>query len=205
MDTQQTYQKIASFYAEANQERSKILATMAQFARILPPQSIVLDVGCGPAYDTQLLRQRFGLKAIGCDLSLAMMQAGNSVVPLAQADMQQLPFADGACAGLWVCASLLHLPKTAVPAILTRFFNLLTPNGYLQLMVKEGKGEMWVSNAYGQQNADRFFSYWQMEPLLAHLTNAGFNITHQQINQSTPHNWLSVRCQKPPTVSDKGR
>mgnify|MGYP000476474050 CR=1 FL=1 len=39
-------------------------------------------------------------------------------VPLIQADMRHLPFRKASLDGLWVCASLLHVPKAEVAGLL---------------------------------------------------------------------------------------
>ena len=57
----------------------------------------------------------------GTDLSLGMLREGlerGVPAPLIQADMAHLPFRKGSFRGLWVCASLLHIPKVQAGDVL---------------------------------------------------------------------------------------
>ena len=140
-ETQATYSQIAADYAVVRRERAGIAEQLAQFVALLPRPGVVLDIGCGPGYDTALLAEQ-GLTAVGLDLSLAMLcAAGNQWrYNLVQADMRNLPLSATAV-GIWACASLLHLPQTAVPATLREFARVLQPGGILYLSVKQGEGD----------------------------------------------------------------
>lgn len=194
-ETQATYTQIAADYARVRQERDGIAEQMAHFVALLPHPGVVLDIGCGPGYDTALLAKR-GLTAVGLDLSLAMLcAAGNQQpCPLVQADMQQLPL-PAIAVGIWACASLLHLPQTAVPATLHEFARVLQPGGILYLSVKQGEGESWAPTAYGHA-ARRYFTFWQPEALTQQLTNAGFAIIEQFSYAWPETSWLICYAQK---------
>ena len=53
------------------------------------------------------------------------------------ADMRHLPFTDECADGCFVCASLLHLPRTRVPQALSEFHRVLRPGDALYVGVKE--------------------------------------------------------------------
>jgi SAM-dependent methyltransferase len=62
----------------------------------------VLDLACGKGRHVEVLNCA-GFDAVGCDLSFTLLNAGRSVygpMPLARADMRQLPFCSGAFAAL---------------------------------------------------------------------------------------------------------
>ncbi len=73
--TQRTYQKIAKTYAQKAQNRDPMEADMARFIELVNPGGLVLDVGCGPGFDTAVLHAH-NLHTIGLDYSMEMMQAG---------------------------------------------------------------------------------------------------------------------------------
>jgi ubiquinone/menaquinone biosynthesis C-methylase UbiE len=129
--TRHTYRQIAAVFAEANRDRSVLLDDMAAFAGGLPAGALVVDVGCGPGFDAALLRREHGLNAIGLDYSHTMINTGRDEfevnVPFVQASMGQMPFAPGSLDGIWACASLLHLPRADLPAVLAHFARLLRP------------------------------------------------------------------------------
>ena len=120
---------------------------MARFAGRLGPGARVLDVGCGPGRDAAWLVER-GYDAGGVDLSLGMLREGRArgvTVPLFQADMRHLPFRKGSFQGLWVCASLLHIPKQQAGEVLVELGRIVYP-GHIYLAVKRGEGEEWVED-----------------------------------------------------------
>jgi ubiquinone/menaquinone biosynthesis C-methylase UbiE len=191
--THHTYHQIAADFAAATRDRGPILQDMAVFAAGLPAGSLVVDVGCGPGYDAAILREQYGLNAIGLDYSQAMLVTGREqygiTVPFVQASMGQMPFAPNSLDGIWACASLLHLPRADLPAVLNHFAQLLKPNGRFYLSVKQGDNEGYSQRAYGQ-NAPRYFTYWQPHTLDPLLTTAGFCPRTQKANLSPNGRWL---------------
>lgn len=177
-ETISTYDAIAADYAQVQQDRRALAGDLARFVRRLPPDAVVLDVGCGPGFDTAVLRQQ-ALRAFGLDLSQGMLQAGREMLgprlPVAQADMRRLPVGAASVDGIWALASLLHLPETAVDATLADFRRALRPGGVLYLSVKRGHGSRWVRGAYGHDRR-RFFRFWTPTELDLRITAAGFVI-----------------------------
>lgn len=190
--TRATYDHIAAHYAAARRRREMLRPFTERFVALLPPGALVLDVGAGPGFDTAVL-QAHHLRAIGLDLSLPMLQAGRHQLgidaPLLQADMRHLPFA-GVVDGIWACASLLHLPPTAVAPTLREWRRVLRPNGVLYLSVQRGSGARWQPTAYGHPRP-RFFTYWQPAALDAALVEAGFILVDAWESGAAPTVWLN--------------
>lgn len=168
------------FYDESASEFAKhwfdlrLNAEMERFAGRLGPGSRVLDVGCGPGRDAAWMAE-LGFDAAGVDLSFEMLQEGRQhgvTVPLIQADMRHLPFRKGSLDGLWVCASLLHVPKDEVDAVLRELSRVVYP-GHIALAVKRGQGEEWVEDAQGRR---RFFAYYGPEEIQLRMERNGFEV-----------------------------
>jgi SAM-dependent methyltransferase len=148
-ETRQTYDLITAEYARRNAATWPHLANhISELGASLPPGSVVADVGCGPGRDITLLREQ-GFRVIGIDLSLGQLRT-SGLPGVAQADMRQLPLRTGSADAIWCHAALLHIPRTAVPAVLAEFARAVRPDGELYLSVAEGDGERFeVASRYG--------------------------------------------------------
>lgn len=176
--TVESYDRMVDAYLAEWHDRGVMERHIDHFVRLVPkrhPKPIVADIGCGPGFDSAILRDR-GLNVVGLDLSWGMVRAANQIFrgSYVQADMCHLPLAS-LFDGLWVNASLLHLPRHKVPAALSGFATALRPGGCLFLSVKEGQGEAWQEQAYGHREP-RFFTYWRRDELDTLLGYAGLTI-----------------------------
>jgi SAM-dependent methyltransferase len=161
------------------------------FGALLPAGESVLDAGCGPARDADLFRRR-GFRAFGIDRSRGMLLEARrrNDVPTAQADLRRLPFPDGAFAGLWLCASLLHVPREEAPAVLAEGRRVLG-GGVAFVSVKEGDGERWIERLEGR----RLFVEYRMPELEWLLDGAGFCLVEAWTDEPGPGQdrpWLNV-------------
>jgi SAM-dependent methyltransferase len=144
-----------------------------RFAAAVPAGGLVVDVGCGPGRDLRILCSR-GFRTVGMDLSARMLTQSRQQTTngfLVQADMTCLPLRPGSVDGLWLCASLLHVPKRAAPAVLAVLARTLRGGGPLALTVKQGEGERWT-----RTGGWRFFAYWQPDELDETLATGGLRV-----------------------------
>jgi SAM-dependent methyltransferase len=192
--TIQSYDRIVADYLLRWRDRSNMANMVERFISYLPTNGrrrpMVADIGCGPGFDAAVLRDR-GLFVVGLDLSAGMLLAGRShyPVPFVQADMRHLPLAS-VFDGLWVNASLLHLPRWDAPATLLGFARILRPGGCLFLSLKQGQGESWEPQAFGRDEP-RFFTYWHSNEIDALLCQAGFTICSNEREAPDPSSpWL---------------
>jgi SAM-dependent methyltransferase len=195
-ETRAVYDRIAGEYFQHRYRREGLEPLYDRFARRLPAGSLVLDVGCGPGFDAAALRDR-GLRAFGLDYSWGMLATGRVQVggPTGQADMRRLPLARRSCDGLWVMASLLHLPRAQVPATLREFHRVLRPGGVLLLSVKGGAGEGW-RQTLDRPGIDRFYTFWPADELNQVLETAGFQLVEQWENRVNDVRWLGRLAQR---------
>jgi SAM-dependent methyltransferase len=194
-ETQGTYDLITAEYARQNAAVWPNLADHANaLTASLPPGGVVADVGCGPGRDIALLRAR-GLRVIGIDLSLGQLRT-SSLTGVVQADMRQLPLRGGSVDAIWCHVALLHIPRTAVPAVLAEFARATLPGGELFLGVAEGDGEGFeVASNYGSDRR-RWFTLHREPDLTALLAKAGFAVHQTLRSQARRREWLSIHARR---------
>jgi MPBQ/MSBQ methyltransferase len=118
------------------------------------PELRALDAGCGTGFQTAILDE-MGYAAHGLDLSRQLLRAARGRLgrpPLAQGDVQALPYRDGSFAAATCCGSTLSYVEDARQA-LAEIARVLRPGGRL-LVECEGRwsldlGWAWLSGLLG--------------------------------------------------------
>lgn len=171
-----SYDEIAGDYWASWRDREMMEEPLSEFVRRIRSGGLVVDVGCGPGFDAARLEDA-GLRTVALDLSWGMVTVGRQHYScvFVQGDMRRLPLGGGTVDGLWVNASLLHLPPAEGEAALREFYRVLRPEGALFLSVKEGTGTVWRETSWGER-APRFFAYWEAARLDRVLEAAGFKV-----------------------------
>lgn len=122
-------------------ERVDMAALHAPFLDALSPGALILDVGCGSGRDSlAFLRRGFRVVALEpCEALAAHAEAllGQPVRRQRAQDVSEVDTFDG----IWACASLLHVPASETPEVLSRLARALTPAGVLYASYKLGEGE----------------------------------------------------------------
>jgi SAM-dependent methyltransferase len=187
--TRRYYDQQALAYRDRT-ARLDLAAMRSELVTRVAPGARVLDAGCGAGRDVVAFTGA-GLRAVGLDLSLPLLACAREATPgapLAQADLRALPFAGGAFAGLWMCASLLHLPAADAPLALREAARVLAPGGVAVLTLKEGEGAR-------TQEDGRRFTYWTGEAAAGLLRAARFEdvvVTRSGSADGGERSWLTV-------------
>ena len=189
--TIQTYDAYASTYAEINASHKSVAYLYDIFVEY-GAAGRLLDVGCGHGRDSGHFARR-GFQATGVDRSQGLLRIARQNAlgaRFCQGDMRRLPFGPAGFDALWVCASLLHLPKADAPRALAEFRRVLAPGGVLYIGVKHGEGESVVaSETFGQ--AERFFAYYRAPELAALARAAGFRVLEHAVRNG----WVNLFAQ----------
>ena len=191
------YDQRAAFFVAHNQGRN-LERYLVGFTRHVPRGGLVLDVGCGPGWDSVAFMQR-GFRAVALDLSRGMLDEAQKAGAqnLALADMRQLPITNYQCDGVWASASFLHVPRADADATLREFARVLKAGGVLCLSVKGGEGERFGNPLDG---LPRYFVYWTEDDLDARLHTAGFEIVSAWTNapEAQRETWVNRVVVKSP-------
>jgi SAM-dependent methyltransferase len=146
---------------------------MDRFLSITPHGRPILDAGCGPGRDMARLEREVGREVIGLDLSRGLLGVARSQTqaPLTQADVRSLPFRTRTMAGVWSCASLVHLESSDLTVALAEFARVLVDGGAAFVSVRPGTGVEWRSDGHG---GARYHVFHSPESLAAALSSCGF-------------------------------
>jgi len=158
------------------------------------PGGRILDVGCGSGRDLRACVQR-GFRAMGIDGSTALTEMARSFSGAECVTMriEEMGF-DQQFEGVWACASLLHVPRTAIDNALDRIHHALVPGGVLFASVQEGEGERVADDG-------RFYALYQEAEFLRRVEAAKFHILESWVSQDVldqrrPIQWLNVLAKR---------
>ncbi len=162
------YNARANDYAGHVKRKKPDPALLAFIARI-PANGLVLDLGCGPAASSAVMRDH-GLQVDPVDASAEMVRLANAThgIGARQMTFDDLDAAD-VYHGVWANFSLLHAAAEDFPRHLAAAHRALLPSGVLHLGMKLGAGSQ-------RDRLGRFYSYYSEAELTDHLTAAGFAV-----------------------------
>ena len=189
--TRQTYDEYASEHA-ARFWNASVARSWDVFSSLLPTDALVLDLGCGAGRDVAALENR-GCHVIGADLSIGLLREAERRVSgnFIQADMRIVPFASAQFDGVWMCASLLHIPRRQAAAVMAQVYRVMGWGSVLYIAVKQGNGENWQD-----RDAPRFFTYYQPNEIVNTIQNAGFSIEASWKEKTLGRDWVNIIARK---------
>ncbi|MFC5718901.1 class I SAM-dependent DNA methyltransferase [Streptomyces gamaensis] len=183
----EAFDAIGDRYDEAFPHKEGQLAAGARLAKSLPPNSRVLDVGCGTGLPTARQLTGAGHRVVGVDLSPGMLELARAHVPEAEfhlADLAELRdgrlgLFDGATAFF----SLLMLPRAEIPHALRMLRSLLRPGGLLALSMVEADVDDFAMPFLG--HTIRVSGYLR-EELRQVVREAGFEVAGEDSSAYAP-------------------
>jgi trans-aconitate methyltransferase len=150
---------------------------LLRFIDRLKVSDYVLDLGCGPALASAVMRDK-GLCVDPVDAAEAMVKLANDKFNIGA---RQAQFSDIDATeiyhGVWANFSLLHAQPQDLAAILLALHRALKPQGVLHLGMKLGQGSK--RDKYG-----RYYAYNSQAEFEAHLNGAGFSIEHIELGEA---------------------
>lgn len=118
------------------------------FQRTVAQQGPILDLGAGVGRDCEYFLQRGGTVIAG-DVSRNMLRYALerckrfSGLTAIQLSMRRLPLADHSLGGVWLCASLLHLPQRDFRGVFHELHRTMRSGSRLSVSMRAGMGEGW--------------------------------------------------------------
>lgn len=111
------------------------------FLEHIPKHGKILDAGCGSGRDS-LYFKKHGYSVTAMDSSEQLVKLASELLgeDVLLMSFDELEFCDE-FDGIWACASLLHVPKSSIDAVLHRLTGALKAGGVLYASFKYGDGE----------------------------------------------------------------
>lgn len=169
-------------------------AQLQAFMDLLPPKGDVLDLGCGPAFASALLRDA-GFTPDPVDASQGMIDIANAkfdinarLLTFDQIDM--INHYDG----VWANFALLHAARDDLPRHIKALATALKRDGIIHIGMKTGTGE-------ARDSIDRRYTYVTKDELHGLLYDAGFVVLGTDTGEDlgfdgTIAPWVVMRGQK---------
>ena len=138
------------------------------FLKYVKPGGRILDAGCGSGRDS-LAFMAAGYEVNAFDASEEICRLASERLGFLVA-CRRFEYLDGAAEydGIWCCASLLHVRKTDMAAVMRRLERLLKPEGAIYVSFKKGNSE--------RVKDGRFFNDMTLETCEKLLQESGFEV-----------------------------
>ncbi len=164
------YDAASSQIAEEWYGNNVLLPTIRDFLALLPPAPRVLDLGCGPGYESMRI-QSLGAEVIGVDFSPGNIRIARGRCPQCQfheMDFRLLDTRFGLFDGIFASASLIHLEPGEMPRMAAGMRAVLNAGGILLTLVQDGEGKQERRTQVDGKEM-RWWKYSYSRPLLANL------------------------------------
>ncbi len=110
-----------------------------QFLKYVKPGGRILDLGCGSGRDSHaFLEQGYEVVAVDGSRELAKIAGAYIAQKVIVADFREFE-PEETFDGIWACASLLHLPKEEIAAVMRRMAAHLAESGCFYASFKYGE------------------------------------------------------------------
>ncbi|MGO4449349.1 class I SAM-dependent methyltransferase [Phyllobacterium sp. TAF24] len=146
-----------AFYADeavryANQIQARSFEHLDTYLALLSPGATILELGCGGGDDTaHMLERGFNVAPTDGSPEIAAEAQKRLGIPVSVLQFQDIT-AENAYDGVWASACLLHVPRTALPDIISHIHRALRPDGQFFASFKSGTAE-------GRDRFGRYFNY----------------------------------------------
>ena len=154
------------------------LELLDRFARRLPVGARVADLGCGPGRAAARLT-RHGFDVAGVDLShgmLAEARRHHTGIPVAQADLANLPLRSGAFDAAILWYSIVHTPLDELPGWFREVRRALTRAGSVIVAFQAGGGESLVREEIAGRPVSLLRLRHAPDSIAGALTESGFHV-----------------------------
>ena len=162
-------------------ENCTMMPNIKEFIDILPDRPKVLDLGCGPGYESMRLSS-LGADVVGIDFSEESIRVAREHFPDVKfivQDFRYLNASIGSFDGVFACASLIHNEKRELPIIFEGIKQILKPNGYIMVVLRDGNGVLERPYKNGNEDLIRRIFLHTKEDFSAIAIRHGFKFVSE--------------------------
>jgi ubiquinone/menaquinone biosynthesis C-methylase UbiE len=141
-DIQTFYDLVAERSADEWYSNNILLPSIQEFLSLLPSNPRILDLGCGPGYESMRLRNE-GAEVVGIDFSEENIKIARERCKTCRfevMDFKKLDNRFGSFDGVFASASLIHISPENIEAVLKRISGILNVEGFLLASIVDGEG-----------------------------------------------------------------
>ena len=186
------YEVNAASFREGTKDHDVSQNYSALLSRFDPEATLdILDFGCGPGRDIAYFKSR-GHRPVGVDGSEAFCEMARQYTgcKILCQNFLQLDLPTAAFDAVFANASLFHVPRQELPAVLSKLHACLRAGGILFSSNPRGNSEQWSGARYG--------NYLEFDEACANLQAARFTIlNHYYRPLGVPREqqpWLAIVC-----------
>nr|WP_321411422.1 class I SAM-dependent methyltransferase [uncultured Carboxylicivirga sp.] len=180
---------------------SFILKLKESFPNLSEKQINILDLGCGSGRDIDFFYKK-GFNITGIDKSKKLIKIARKKlqnVTILNEDILNFNTIGKKYNGIWINASLLHIPKIYIRSVLLNVVKSLEINGIVYISLKEGFGEHFEPDKR-YNDAMKFWAFYTEFEIINNLENIGMEILNSNIEKKnttySTHPWINILAKK---------
>jgi 2-polyprenyl-3-methyl-5-hydroxy-6-metoxy-1,4-benzoquinol methylase len=175
-ETRRFYDLRAERTAEEWYDNPVLLPTLKDFMSLLPAGPRVLDLGCGPGYESMRLHT-LGAEVVGVDFSAQSIDIARRRNPECRFELMDffdIDAALGSFHGVFASGSVIHVPPERVGDLAEAMRAILSPGGIWEIITRDGQGQTITHPEMNGETLTRVIQLYSREELADRLERKGF-------------------------------
>ncbi|MDQ6984773.1 MAG: methyltransferase domain-containing protein [Candidatus Dojkabacteria bacterium] len=190
--TTETYEAHTSSYHKTYAGKLVAQEQLDEFITMVNPPARVLDIGCGPGFDTKYLSEKYSMKAL--DISKRMVEIAqyeNPGVDVEYCDVVERDLGENIYKGIWSRGALHHIEGDKLDKVFANIAKALVEDGIFYLIVREGEGEEMKNDNKEYGDVERFYHLFSEDELRDRAIKADLKVVKiGHIKRS--HKWITA-------------
>jgi 2-polyprenyl-3-methyl-5-hydroxy-6-metoxy-1,4-benzoquinol methylase len=173
------YDKTVKQYADEWYQNELMLPSIKEFISLLPPNPLILDLGCGPGQESMRISNN-NANVVGIDFSsesISIAKERNPGLVFHCMDYFQITKDLGKFHGIFSCSSLIHNTETEILNILKLIDNIIFPNTLFCIIYRKGEGQLTTYPEVNGEKIERTVELFTTEKIDSIFKMAGYSFS----------------------------